>query len=212
MKAACAASGRHESTLVGRHHELDVLAGMLDAAIDGAGCVASVVGPAGIGKSRIARELAVLAETMGAQVFSASCESHAREVPFHVVAQMLRSVFGLSGLEDHAARARLRATIPAADPEDLLLLDDLIGIGDPTAAVADIDPAARRRRVAGLVNAAALARETPAMYVIEDVHWIDDASETMFPHDACRNQVHGAGHAPPRIPRCPEQDSGRPHD
>ena len=180
MKAACAASGRHESTLVGRHHELDVLAGMLDAAIDGAGCVASVVGPAGIGKSRIARELAVLAENMGAQVFSASCESHAREVPFHVVAQMLRSVFGLSGLEDHAARARLRATIPAADPEDLLLLDDLIGIGDPTAAVADIDPAARRRRVAGLVNAAALARETPAMYVIEDVHWIDDASETMF--------------------------------
>jgi predicted ATPase len=31
-----------------------------------------------------------------------------------------------------------------------------------------------------LVNTAALARENPAVYVIEDAHWIDEVSESMI--------------------------------
>jgi predicted ATPase len=31
-----------------------------------------------------------------------------------------------------------------------------------------------------LVNTASLARETPAVFVIEDVHWIDEVSESML--------------------------------
>jgi adenylate cyclase len=180
MTADRAANAPYEGNLVGRQRELDVLSGILDESISGAGRVVGVVGPAGIGKSRIAREAVALAKSASVEVFSTSCESHASAVPFHVVARMLRVVFGLTELDDEAARARLRARIPAADPEDLLLLDDLIGIGDPTAALADIDPDARRRRLTRLVNAASLARETPAMFVMEDVHWIDEASETLL--------------------------------
>ena len=69
---------------------------------------------------------------------------------------------------------------PGADPEDLLLLDDLLGIADPVAAQPMIDADARRRRLTALVNAAALARTEPALYVIEDAHWIDDVSESML--------------------------------
>ena len=43
-----------------------------------------------------------------------------------------------------------------------------------------IDPDARRRRLTALVNAASLARETPAVYVVEDTHWIDEVSESML--------------------------------
>ena len=68
-----------------------------------------------------------------------------------------------------------------ADPEDLLLFDDLLGIADPQAvALPQIDPDARRRRLTALVNAASLARETPAVYVVEDAHWIDEVSESML--------------------------------
>jgi predicted ATPase len=42
-----------------------------------------------------------------------------------------------------------------------------------------IDPDARRRRLMALVNAASLARQAPAVYVVEDVHWIDEVSESM---------------------------------
>ena len=43
-----------------------------------------------------------------------------------------------------------------------------------------IDPDARRRRLTALVNAASLAREAPAVYVVEDAHWIDEVSESML--------------------------------
>ena len=43
-----------------------------------------------------------------------------------------------------------------------------------------IDPDARRRRLTALVNAASLARETPAVYVVEDAHWLDEVSESML--------------------------------
>ena len=172
--------GRREPTLVGRTWELNLLAGILDQAISGAGCVAGVVGPPGIGKSRIAREAMRLATGGGVEVFTVSCESHTREIPFHVVARLLRTVFGITDLDEHAGRARVRARIPNANPEDLLLLDDLLGIGDPDVALPAITPDARRRRLAALLNAAALARTTPAQFVIEDVHWIDEATEAML--------------------------------
>ena len=44
----------------------------------------------------------------------------------------------------------------------------------------DIEGDARRRRLTALVNAASLARSEPALYVIEDAHWIDEVSESML--------------------------------
>ena len=61
-----------------------------------------------------------------------------------------------------------------------MLFDDLLGIADPDVALPRIDPDARRRRLTALVNAASLARETPAVYVVEDAHWIDEVSESML--------------------------------
>src|SRR4029077_14875734 len=83
------------------------------------------------------------------------------------------------GLDPQAARARIRAQAPDAEPEDLVLFDDLLGIADPDVELPKIDPDARRRRLTALVNAASLARAEPAVYVIEDVHWIDEVSESM---------------------------------
>ena len=50
----------------------------------------------------------------------------------------------------------------------------------PMLPLPQIDPDARRRRLTALVNAASLARETPAVYVVEDAHWIDEVSESML--------------------------------
>jgi adenylate cyclase len=172
--------GRQEPTLVGRVWELTTVSRILDRAMTGHGGVVAVMGSAGIGKSRIVREAAAVATGRGVEVFTTYCESHASQIPFHVVARLLRDVFRISELDGAAARARVRALLGDADADDLILFDDLLGIRDADAALPEIAAEARQRRLARLVQAASLARSTPALYVIEDLHWIDEVSEAMI--------------------------------
>ncbi len=174
------AAGRAESNLVGRRWEMAAVEGLLDRAIDGHGGVVGVVGSPGIGKSRLVREVTVMAAARGLEVFTAFCESHASDIPFYAVARLLRAAIRVADLDASAARAQVRAEVPDADPEDVLLFDDLLGIADPEVPLPKIDPDARRRRLTALVNAASLARQAPRVYVVEDVHWIDEVSDSML--------------------------------
>jgi adenylate cyclase len=171
---------RVETNLVGRQWEMGALSGLLDRAANGNGCVVGLAGPPGIGKSRIVREIASRATDAGFEMFTTHCESHTTDVPFHAAAGLVRAITSSNGLDDAAARTQVRARFPGADDEDLLILEDLLGISDPAAALPQIDPDARRRRLAAMVNAAALTRSTPTVYVIEDAHWIDGISESML--------------------------------
>ncbi len=168
------------SALVGRRWEMAAVEGLLQRAIEGDGAVVTVVGSPGIGKSRLVREVAALAAARGVEVFSAYCESHTTQVPFHAVARLLRSATGTEHLDPEQARTRLRELDPDADPDDVLLFEDLVGVADPETELPNIDPDARRRRLTALVNTFSLARESPAVYVIEDAHWIDEVSESML--------------------------------
>jgi class 3 adenylate cyclase len=172
--------GRSEASLIGRRREMTTLETLVDNAIGGRGGVVNLVGPAGIGKSRVAREVAALAAGRGVEVLWSFCESHASGIPFRAVSGLLRASIGVADLDSEAARARVREQVPDADPQDLLLLHDLLGIADPEVRLPQIDPDARRRRLAVLINAASLARTEPAMFIIEDAHWIDDVSESML--------------------------------
>jgi adenylate cyclase len=93
---------------------------------------------------------------------------------------LLRATLGLEGLDAEPARASARERFFDADPEDLLLLDDLLGISDPAVALPEIAPDARRRRLTALIIGASLTRAQPAVYVIDDAHWIDEVSESML--------------------------------
>jgi class 3 adenylate cyclase len=171
---------RAESNLVGRRWEMAAVEGLLVRVIDGHGAVVGVVGPPGIGKSRLVREVAALAHRRNMEVFTVFCESHTSQVPFHAVARLLRAGTGVEGLDGQTARDRVRDRVPDADPEDLLLFHDLLGIADPEVELPKIDPDARRRRLTALVNAMSLAGTEPAVFVIEDAHWIDEVSESLL--------------------------------
>src|ERR1700758_1290358 len=102
------AGGRAESNLVGRQWEMAAVEGVLNRAIEGHGAVVGVVGSPGIGKSRLAREVTAKAAARGVEVFTAFCESHASDIPFYVVARLLRAATGVRGLDNAAARAAVR--------------------------------------------------------------------------------------------------------
>ena len=171
---------RWEPTLVGRTREMNTVATLFDQSVNGESRVALVIGPPGIGKSRTANEAGKMAAVHGIPIYQTFSESHARDVPYRVAARLLRSMFGIRATAADAARARLRLRIATANanPDDLRLLDDLLGIGDPQFALPAITPDARQRRLSALLKAVVLERKTPAVYVIEDAHWIDEASES----------------------------------
>ena len=129
-------AGRAEASLVGRRPEMAALDALVDRTIGGRGGVVNVVGPPGIGKSRMAREAVAAASGRAVEVVWTFCESHTRDIPFHAVTRLLRAGTGVADLDGPAARARVREQVPAADPQDLLLLDDLLGIADPEVRAA----------------------------------------------------------------------------
>ncbi|HSS23729.1 MAG TPA: adenylate/guanylate cyclase domain-containing protein, partial [Mycobacterium sp.] len=172
----------HESRLVGRQSEKDTVAGLLELAGHGEGTVITVTGRPGVGKTRLVRESAATATSRGFEVFVTYCESHTRDVPLQVISRLLRAIFGILGLTPEEARARVRSQIPEAGAEDLLLLDDLLGIcGGPCP---DVDPDARRRRLVELIKTVSRARTGPAVYIVEDAQWIDGVSEKLLAHFA----------------------------
>ena len=82
--------------------------------------------------------------------------------------------------------------------------DDLVGIGDPDAVLPSIDPDARRRRLTAR-SMPPLARDTPAVYVVEDAHWIDEVSESMmadFLTVIPQTPLACVGDLPTRVSRC----------
>lgn len=173
-------SGKTESKLVGRNAEMAALGASVDRAVRGRGGLVRLVGPPGIGKSRAARDTAAAAAARGLEVCWTYCESHARDIPFYTASRLLRAAVGVDELEAQVARAKVRKRFPNAERQDLLLLDDVLGIADPDAQPPQLDPDGRRRRLTSLIHAAALARSNPVLYVLEDLHWIDSASESML--------------------------------
>jgi class 3 adenylate cyclase len=171
---------RPQSALVGRELEVATLTSLLDRAISGRGSVVSVAGPAGIGKTRLVDEAVALARHRGVEVFTVFCESHTSDVPFLVAAGLLRDAVRITDLGDEAARTQVRAVFSGAPDDDVLLLYDLMGIGDPDRPPPVIRPDARRRRLSTLINSVSLSRTKPVLYRIEDAHWVDEVSESML--------------------------------
>ena len=56
------------------------------------------------------------------------------------MARLLRAATGVDGLEGQEARDRVRDRVPDADPEDLALFDDLLGIADPNTLYRPLIP------------------------------------------------------------------------
>ncbi|MGV9713765.1 AAA family ATPase [Gordonia sp. NPDC003424] len=179
--------------LVGRRHEMAAIAAMTERAIRGHGGAITIVGPPGIGKTRIAQEAATAATTRGIQVHWSFCESHTRDIPFHAVKRLLRAITGIDDLDGPTARAQLREQFAVEDSgmpregrldgatfDDVVLLEDLLDIAEPDATRPHVDPDARRRRVVALINSATLSRTAPSLFIVEDVHWIDPVSEAML--------------------------------
>ena len=168
--------------LVGRERELGQLLEAFTRARGGQGQVVLVVGEAGIGKSRLLHEFRRrIAE--GADWREGHCLSFGRAMAFHPLVDLVRRQFAVEETDGDAAIAAKIEQGVTDVAEDLAsaapYLRALLSVDPGQDDVRAMSPAQRRgetfealRRL--LVSA---ADRRPQVLVIEDLHWIDSASE-----------------------------------
>jgi adenylate cyclase len=178
--------------LVGRENELARMEHLLESVLDGKGRILRLEGAAGIGKSHLAAEFIERAVQRGFRVALGGCQSISQDIAYYPWRQAFGALFGLSdepaegsGLEGVEARqmAQVEAALREASPGWLLrlpLLGDLLDLPIPdNETTAAFDPRLRQEALFALAVeiVQTWARERPLLLLIEDVHWMDEASQ-----------------------------------
>ena len=177
------ARARGFSRFVGRTREMRLLEDALEQALAGRGRVLALVADPGIGKSRLTFELAELCRARGVAVREAHGVSHARMIPFLPAQQLMRGYFGITeGDGAEAARDKIAGRVVRLDPqlsESLPLLFGFFGVPDHDHEATEGSAEARERKLFAIIRRLVHARSErePAVIAIEDLHWIDGASE-----------------------------------
>jgi class 3 adenylate cyclase/tetratricopeptide (TPR) repeat protein len=176
--------------LVGRERELDVLRGALKEASAGRGSLVEIAGDAGIGKSRLLQEVHALDPEV--PWHAVSCEPYEASTPYFPFSSLLRRLLGLPlDLADDASVTALQDLVRAACPEllpwvPLFAVPLDLDIPD-TPEVAALEDQYRRERLEGAIGDLLVeVADGPVVAVIEDAHWMDEASADLVKAIAAR--------------------------
>ena len=186
--SAAAAGGepggrRPRSRFVGRERETATLRELVAEAAQGQGRVAGIVGEPGVGKSRL---LAEVRRDVGAEVtwLEGRCLSYGSAIPYLPVLDLLRGACAIAEADPpERAGDRVRATLESLglDPaERAPLLLHLLGLKEPDDALRVLGGDVLAARTLDTLRQMWLraSRGRPLVLVVEDLHWIDPASET----------------------------------
>ena len=153
---------RLDTPFVGRGAQLERLRNTFADVVESGSCrLATILGDAGIGKSRLAQQFASsLSDT--ATVVTGRCLSYGEGITFWPLRELVQQLAGGLG------RPRIRRLV-ASEPDAefiALRLESAFGSGSPDASIEEVFLAARR-----LLQAA--TRPAPLLLIIEDLHWAE---------------------------------------
>jgi DNA-binding CsgD family transcriptional regulator len=150
--------------ILAREEELARAGGLIDAAAGGSGGVLLVEGAAGIGKTRLLREICRKGADAGLCVLSARASELERSFAFGLVRQAVEPV-----LEDLDAAGRARLLAGVVRPAAPVLSGDSAPDGEPRP-----EPYAVLHGLFWLL--ARLADQRPVLLALDDLHWADQGT------------------------------------
>ncbi len=178
-------SDEDDLPLVGRQEEIAAIDDAMAGAREGRGHTIEIVGPPGIGKTRLLRELRSRAEAF--EHLEATCELYAQGTAYAPFRALLRDALDIDRqVHGEDAAQLLRIKVSAVSP-DLLPWLPLLAIPvdvevEPTPEVDALAQEFRRGKLEWAV--AKLLRQLyegrPVLVTIEDAHWMDDASGALL--------------------------------
>jgi predicted ATPase len=181
-----AAAARGLTPFVGRQQELEALHQALARARTGHGQVVTLVGEAGVGKSRLVYECVHSHRTQGWRVVESASVSYGKATPYFPVIDLLRRYCHVDDGDDaRTIRAKVTGQVLTLDEtlqDTLPALLALLDAAPDDSPFLHLDPPQRRQRTLdGLKRV--LLRESqvqPLLLVFEDLHWIDTETQALL--------------------------------
>ena len=175
-----------ELPLIGRDFETAILQRAVRSALAGDGSLIEVVGPPGVGKTRLHAELRAISSEM--RQIAASCDLYSSSTPYGVARSVMLGALGLDSTADRdTIVSRLMQAIWNSAP-NLTTWVPLLGVPLdlelPTNPEVDqLGQEFRRTKLNEAVSElfVGLLRE-PTLIALEDTHWMDDSSSDLFRH------------------------------
>ncbi len=176
---------RSAAPLVGRESEMDVLRHSLTLSFrHRRAMLALLTGDAGLGKQRVAEELAEIAALEhGSTVLVGRCVPYGEATGWWPIAETIRQACGVGpgddpDVVDRKVREAVVASLgePADDPAVASLVPGLKYLVGDHASLADLEPARARSEAsrAALTFYEAMASQWPLTIVLCELHWADE--------------------------------------
>ena len=170
---------------VGRREEMERLVALMARSGDGDGQVVGIEGEPGTGKSRLCHEFAEFCREWGLRVFHAQCPPHARRLPLAPIQEIVRQVFRIAAddaVEDARAMLASRLALDGGDAETADVIGEFLGLTAAVPRSAGVNAESRQRLILDALTRS-LGRGSaagPDVLIVEDIHWIDEASGQML--------------------------------
>ena len=170
QKSSPARARRFDSPLVGREQQLGVLRSAFASVVHHRTCrLLTVLGPAGIGKSRLVQQFA---DDLGeeATVLHGHCLPYGEGITYWPLTEVVREILrseGSSGAE--SSSAAIAELLPGEDKADLIgeLIFDALGLGSGGAGTGEVTSWAVRKLFEGI------AQRRPLVIVFDDLQWAE---------------------------------------
>jgi class 3 adenylate cyclase len=179
-----AALARGLTSYIGRDSELALLEEQLQRLHSVR--VVDIVGDPGIGKSRLLYEFALRHSADPIMMLRGNCSGHGQETPFLPFIEVVRNWFSMtSGEPESTIVGKLDEELKRLDCwslQNLGLLLNLLGLKAPDSILAELDGTliGARTRDLLLQLIEEQSRLSTVVLLLEDLHWIDSASEDLL--------------------------------
>jgi hypothetical protein len=172
-----------QTAFVGRKSERSTIRAAIDRALTGHGSVVMLAGGPGVGKTRLAMEMAEYASRAGFRYLVGHCYERDEPFPFLPFAEILES-----GLAQAPSRDDFRRQMGANAPELAQIAPSLRRVFPDIPQPLKLPPEQQHRHLfqsvsEGLANA---SRTLSYVLILEDLHWADESTLALLIHLANR--------------------------
>ena len=171
---------------VGRERELELLLDGYERIKEGRGQAYSIMGEAGVGKSRLLYEFRKAIINEDVTFLEGKCLSYGRGAAYHPIIDILKANFDIHENEDdEKTREKVINGLNILKVDTPLILPyllELLSVKDSGIDKIQLSPEGKKERMIETLRQIILkgAEIRPLIMAIEDLHWVDESTEDVF--------------------------------